>query len=62
MLCDSVSKYYLTFYCYKGAKLTTINDRKKFELGYDVVNLLKENNCLNKGHHVFVDTFLLALI
>ena len=37
MLCDAVSKYCLTFYCYRDAKLKTNSDRKEFGLGYDVV-------------------------
>uniref|UniRef100_G1PPE5 PiggyBac transposable element derived 1 n=1 Tax=Myotis lucifugus TaxID=59463 RepID=G1PPE5_MYOLU len=62
MLCDSVSKYCLAFSCYKGAKETTSSDRKKFGLGYDVVvNLLKDSNCLNKGHHLFIDNFFTSV-
>ncbi|KAL6417077.1 hypothetical protein ACFW04_013006 [Cataglyphis niger] len=62
MLCDSVSKYCLAFSCYKGAKETISSDRKKFGLGYDVVvNLLKDSNCLNKGHHIFVDNFFTSV-
>ena len=62
MLCDSISKYCLAFSCYKGAKETTTTDRKKFVLGYDmVVNLLKDSNCLNKGHHIFVDNFFTSV-
>ncbi|XP_046827578.1 piggyBac transposable element-derived protein 4-like [Vespa crabro] len=62
MLCDSVSKYCLTFFCYKDAKETTISDRKKFGLGYDaVLNLLKDSNCLNKGYHIFVDNFFTSV-
>lgn len=58
MLRDAISKYCLTFYCYKGAKVKSNNDENKFELGYNImVNLLKENNCLNKRYHVFVDNF-----
>ncbi|XP_017759466.1 PREDICTED: piggyBac transposable element-derived protein 4-like, partial [Eufriesea mexicana] len=62
MLCDSVSKYCLTFHCYKGAKEATTSDGKKFGLAYEVVvNLLKDSNCLNKGHHIFVDKFFTSI-
>lgn len=61
MLCDLVSKYCLTFSCYKDAKETTTSDRKKFGLGYVVVNLIKDSNCLNKGHHIFVDNFVTSV-
>uniref|UniRef100_A0A1B0BVJ0 PiggyBac transposable element-derived protein domain-containing protein n=1 Tax=Glossina palpalis gambiensis TaxID=67801 RepID=A0A1B0BVJ0_9MUSC len=62
MLCDCVSKYCLAFSCYKGAKETISTDRKKFELKYDVVvNLLKDSNCSNKGHHIFVDNFFTSV-
>ncbi|XP_046832590.1 piggyBac transposable element-derived protein 4-like [Vespa crabro] len=58
MLCDAVSKYCLTFYCYKGAKSKSNSDKNTFGLEYNaVVNLLNESNCLNKGYHVFVDNF-----
>uniref|UniRef100_A0A1A9UY47 DDE_Tnp_1_7 domain-containing protein n=1 Tax=Glossina austeni TaxID=7395 RepID=A0A1A9UY47_GLOAU len=61
-LCESVSKYCFAFSCYKGAKETISSDRKKFGLGYDVVmNLLKDSNCLNKGHHIFVDNFFTSV-
>uniref|UniRef100_A0A1B0BN12 PiggyBac transposable element-derived protein domain-containing protein n=1 Tax=Glossina palpalis gambiensis TaxID=67801 RepID=A0A1B0BN12_9MUSC len=52
----TVSKYCLAFSCNKAAKETI------FGLGYDVVvNLLKDSNCLNKGHHIFVDNFFTSV-
>ncbi|XP_047359935.1 piggyBac transposable element-derived protein 4-like [Vespa velutina] len=58
MLCDAVSKYCLTFYCYKDAKSKSNSDKNTFGLGYNVVvNLLNESNCLNKEYHFFVDNF-----
>ena len=58
MLRDAVSRYCLTFHCYKCSKRETDSDKRKFGLGCDVVvNLLKESNCLNKGYHVLFDKF-----
>lgn len=58
MLRNAVSKYCLTFYCYKDAKLKTDSDRRMFGLGYNVmINLLKESNCLNKRYYIFFDNF-----
>lgn len=62
MLCDAVSKYYLNFYCYKGAKSKSNSDKNTFGLGYNIaVNLLNESKCLNKGYHVFVDNFFSSI-
>lgn len=48
MLCDAISKYWKSFYYYRGAKSKISQNR----LGYDVVEkLLQDANCLNKGHH-----------
>lgn len=48
MLCDAISKYWRSFYYYRGAKSKISQNR----LGYDVVEkLLQDANCLNKGHH-----------
>lgn len=63
MLCDSVSKYCLGFYCYKGAKSTDDKDSvEKYGLGFTVVEkLLLMGNYLNKGYHLFTDNFFTSL-
>ncbi|XP_014483551.1 PREDICTED: piggyBac transposable element-derived protein 4-like isoform X2 [Dinoponera quadriceps] len=54
MLCNAVSKYCISFYCYRNAKSKV----SKNGLGYDVVEkLLQDADCLNKGHHIYVDNF-----
>lgn len=63
VLCDAISKYCLSFYCYKGAK--TDNDKKEIKtygLGFIVVNkLMSACNYINKGYHVFCDNFFSSL-
>ncbi|KAI4481552.1 hypothetical protein M0802_013949 [Mischocyttarus mexicanus] len=63
MLCDSVSKYCLGFFCYKGAKSTDDRDSvEKYGLGFAVVQkLLSIGNYLNKGYHLFTDNFYTSL-
>lgn len=63
MLCDAVSKYCLSFYCYKGAKgKTDTTKSREHGLGYEVViNLLEQSQYLNKGHHVFVDNYFSSI-
>lgn len=61
MLCDSITKYCLGFYCYKGAN--NEEDRnlvKKNGLGFLVVENLLENY-LEKGYHLFTDNFYTSL-
>ncbi|XP_017756228.1 PREDICTED: piggyBac transposable element-derived protein 4-like [Eufriesea mexicana] len=50
MFCDVVSKYCLSFYCYKGAKEKSDTTKsREHGLGYEVVvNLLEQNQYLNK--------------
>lgn len=63
MLCDSVSKYCLGFFCYKGAKNTDDRDSvEKYGLGFTVLQkLLSIGNYLNKGYHLFTDNFYTSL-
>lgn len=54
MLCDSVSRYCLAFFCYKGNK----NKRKSTGLPFKVVTkLLEIGQYLRKGYHLFLDNF-----
>lgn len=59
MLCDSLSKYCLGFFCYRGAKSKVDKDEiKEKGLGFLVVEkLLSMGNYLNKGYHLFTDNF-----
>jgi len=63
MLCDSVTKYCLGFFCYKGVKHSDDKDLvQKHGLGYVVVQkLLSIGNYLNKGYHLFTDNFFTSL-
>lgn len=63
MLCDSISKYCLGFFCYKAAKNTDDGDSvEKYGRGFTVVQkLLSTGNYLNKGYHLFTDNFNTSL-
>ncbi|XP_023235982.1 piggyBac transposable element-derived protein 4-like isoform X2 [Centruroides sculpturatus] len=63
MLCDSVSKYCLSFFTYKGARTKQEKDNNsKFGLGYSVViKLLETGSYLKKGYHLFVDNFFMSV-
>lgn len=59
MLCDSVSRYCLGFFCYKGSKAT---GNKMKGLTFDVVTkLLEIGQYLNKGYHIFIDNFFTSI-
>lgn len=63
MLCDSITKYCLGFFCYKGANNAEDRDLiKKDGLGFSVVmKLLSVGNYLHKGYHLFTDNFYTSL-
>lgn len=63
VMCDSVSKYCLSFFCYKGKKSNDNREElKKYGLAFLVVtNLLKACNYLKKGYHVFADNFFTSI-
>lgn len=63
MLCDSVSKYCLGFFCYRGAKSTKSKEEiKNNGLGYVVVKqLLNLGNYLDTGFHVFTANFFTSI-
>lgn len=63
VLCDSVSKYCMSFFCYKGAKSQDDkNEIKEKGLAYTVVSkLLTACNLLGKGYHVFTDNFFSSI-
>lgn len=63
VLCDSVSNYCLSFFCYKGKHSTEDKiEIKNKGLAYVVVNkLLTFCNYLKKGFHVFTDNFYTSL-
>lgn len=64
MLCDSVSNYVLSFYVYKGSRVSDEekNEQKQFGLGYTVVKkLLSVGNYFNKGFHLFTDNFFSSI-
>uniref|UniRef100_A0A1B6H1M9 PiggyBac transposable element-derived protein domain-containing protein n=1 Tax=Cuerna arida TaxID=1464854 RepID=A0A1B6H1M9_9HEMI len=59
MLCDSVSRYCLAFYCYKGSKKSgEITKGLAFKV---VKKLLEIGQYLNKGYHVFIDNFFTSI-
>lgn len=62
VLCDSVSKYCLKLFCYKGKKsMEDRDDQKEFGLGFAVVKkLLTACNYLKRGYHVFIDNFFVS--
>ncbi|KAG8335548.1 zinc finger protein [Homalodisca vitripennis] len=60
VLCDSVTNYCLSFYCYKGksANPQEQNEVKEKGLAHVVVSkLLAIGNYLGKGFHLFTDNF-----
>lgn len=58
MLCDSVTKYCLAFYVYKGSK----NATREQGLAFNVVKTLMEmGQYLGKGYHLFVDNFFSSI-
>lgn len=63
VLCDSITRYCVSFYCYKGAQRTQENDRiVETGLGSTVVmTLLQMANCLGKGHHMYLDNFFTSI-
>lgn len=61
VLCDSVSNYCLSMFCYKGKKSNN-DEIKRYGLGYSVVTgLLRACNYLNKGFHIFADNFFTSV-
>lgn len=63
LLCDSVTHYCLSFFCYKGKRFEEQNnDNENKGLGFTVVmKLLQMGNYLNKGFHIFVDNFFTSI-
>ncbi|XP_053994155.1 piggyBac transposable element-derived protein 4-like [Hylaeus volcanicus] len=63
MLCESIFKYCLRFFCYKRAKTTDDRDLvQKYGLGFTVVQkLFSIGNYLHKGYHLFTDNFYTSL-
>lgn len=63
MLCDAVSNYCLSFFCYKGVSDgDDIVNVRKFGLGYTVVEkFMKVGNYLDKGYHLFTDNFFTSV-
>lgn len=59
MLCNTVSKYCLSFYRYKGVKVKTDNTKsREYGFGHDIfINLLNQSQYLNRRHHLFVDNY-----
>ncbi|KAG8287843.1 zinc finger protein [Homalodisca vitripennis] len=62
-LCDSVSKYCVKFFCYKGKASNEDKEQmKKYGLGPSIVmKLLEAANYLRKGYHVFIDNFFTSI-
>lgn len=63
MICDSISRYCLGFFVYKGAKsLEEKTAIKSNGLAYTVVmKLLQLGNYLNKGYHIYIDNFFTSI-
>lgn len=63
VLCDSITRYCCAFYCYKGAQRNELNERVvETGLGGNVViTLLRMANCLNNGHHMYLDNFFTSI-
>ncbi|PNF31176.1 hypothetical protein B7P43_G15164, partial [Cryptotermes secundus] len=57
MLCDSLSKYCVAFFVYRGG-----GNNKKYGLAYTVLmKLLNMGNYLHKGYHIFMDNFFSSI-
>lgn len=63
VLCDSVTRYCVAFYCYKGAQRAENNEVvTETGLGSKVgMTLMTMANCLNKGHHMYLDNFFTSI-
>lgn len=63
VMCDTLSKYCLKIFCYKGAKSQEDREEiKEFGLAYSVVKkLISACNYLQKGYHIFIDNFFTSI-
>lgn len=63
VLCDSISNYCLSLFCYKGKNCQENREEiKEFGVSYYVVKkLLTMCNYLKKGYHLFTDNFFTSI-